>query len=100
VPESIYVAFAVSVLRSVLLLAGGWLVSRGLVDDGLAREVAAGLAVIIVTQLWGFWRIHQRRLFEKWLLWLGLQEMPTSDPEIAKQIVSDAKFYTKEGMLP
>ena len=100
-PESIYVAFAVSILRSMLLVAGGWLVSRGLVDDGLMREVVAGFAVIVVTQAWGFWRIHQRRLYEKWLLWLGLDTPPPADIETAAADVRrDAAYFTKQGMLP
>ena len=70
--DSIYMAFAVSVLRSALLIGGGWLVQRGLVEDGLMREVAAGLALIVVTQLWGFIRISQRALYEKWVLWLAM----------------------------
>ena len=40
--ESVYVAFAASIVRSMLLVAGGWFVSRGLVEDGLMREASAG----------------------------------------------------------
>jgi hypothetical protein len=99
--ESIYAAFAVSVLRSLLLLAGGWLVSRGLVDDGLAREVAAGLAVILVTQAWTFWRISRRRLLEKWTLWLALDTPPPADIEAAAaEVKQNAMYFTKKGMRP
>jgi hypothetical protein len=99
--ESIYVAFGVSVVRSLLLVAGTWLVSRGLVDDGLAREVAAGLAVIVVTQAWSFWRIHRQRLYEKWLLWLGLDTPPPADIETAaKDVQRDARYFTSKGMQP
>lgn len=98
--ESIYVAFAVSVLRSLLLVAGGWLVSRGLVDDGLATEVASGLAVILVTQVWGFWRAHQRELFQRWLIALGLEAESTTDPKVAREVVQLAKDMTREGIQP
>jgi hypothetical protein len=98
--DSIYAAFAVSVIRSALLVAGGWLVSRGMVDDGLAREVASGLALIIVTQGWGFLLIHRRRLYERWLLILGLDAMPTSDPEVAASIAQEAKVRVRAGWVP
>lgn len=98
--ESIYFAFAVSILRTSLTVAGAWLVSRGLVDDGLMREVMAGLAVLVVTQAWAFYRIHRRRLYEQWLLLLGLQEEPTKDPAVAEAIKADATFYARQGMLP
>jgi hypothetical protein len=98
--ESIYVAFAVSILRSLLLVAGGWLTSRGLVEDGLMREVMAGFALIVVTQVWGFVRIYRRTLYQKWLLWLGLQEPPSDDPAVVASIKADATFYTRQGMLP
>jgi hypothetical protein len=99
--ESIYAAFLVSVLRSLLLVAGGWLVSRGLVADGLMQEAMAGLAVIIVTQLWTFWRIHQRRLYEKWVLWLGLDTPPPADIEAAAEVVRrDARYFMKQGLEP
>jgi len=78
--ESIYAAFAVSLLRSMLLVAGGWLVSRGLVDDGLMREVAAGLALIVVTQVWGFWRIHRRAVYQRALVLFGIAAAPGTDP--------------------
>jgi hypothetical protein len=98
--ESIYMAFLVSVLRSMLLVAGGWLVSRGLVEDGLAREVASGLAVIVVAQVWAFVRIHRRRLYERWLVILGLDAEPTSDPEVAAAITQEAKVRVKAGWVP
>jgi hypothetical protein len=99
--ESIYVAFAVSILRSLLLVAGGWLTSRGLVEDGLMREVMAGLALIVVTQCWGFWRIYRRTLYQKWLLWLGLDTPPPEDIEAAAETVrKDAQYFTKQGLLP
>jgi hypothetical protein len=95
--ESIYAAFAVSILRSLFLVAGGWLVSRGLVDDGLAREVAAGLALIVVTQVWGFMRIHRRRLVERWLVAIGLDCPPDTDPAV---VVASANDAAKRGLLP
>lgn len=98
--ESIYMAFAVSVLRSLLLMAGAWLVHRGLVDDAQMREVAAGLALIFVTQGWAFFRIHQRRLFEAWLLALGIAETPSTNPAVAAQVRADAKAMTREGLRP
>lgn len=98
--DSIYMAFAVSVLRSALLIGGGWLVQRGLVEDGLMREVAAGLALILVTQLWGFIRISQRALYEKWVLWLAMREPATSDPNAAAAVKAEARFFTKERLQP
>lgn len=95
--ESIYVAFFASVLRSLLLVAGGWLVSRGLVDDGLMREVAAGLALIVVTQAWGFWRIHKRTLYQKWLLVIGLDSPPDRDP---RDVDREAQDATRQGLIP
>jgi hypothetical protein len=101
VPESIYAAFAISVLRSLLLIAGGWLVSRGLADDTLMREVAAGLAVIVVTQGWSFWRIHRRRLIEQWTLWLALDTPPPADIEAAAAVVRrDAQYFARQGLRP
>jgi hypothetical protein len=99
--ESIYVAFAASILRSLLLVAGGWLTSRGLVEDGIMREAMAGLALIVVTQVWSFWRIYQRALYQKWLLWLGLDTPPPADMEQAAATVKkDAQYFTKQGLLP
>jgi uncharacterized membrane protein len=65
VNESLYFTFAVSVLRSLLIIAGAWLVRRGLVEDGLMREVALGLAVLTVTQVWAFWRIKRRVIYTR-----------------------------------
>lgn len=98
--ESIYVAFAVSVIRTALTFAGAWLVQRGMVEDGLMREVAAGLALVAVTQVWGFWRAHQRALYQRWLLWLGMQEPSTADPDVMAAVKADAKFFTQEGLSP
>lgn len=102
--ERIYVAFAASVVRGMLLVAGGWLVSRGLVEDGLMKEVAAGLALIFVTQAWSFWRIHQQDIYQRWLVLLGLRE-PTplslmAQDEQATQVERAAKSRTKEGWIP
>jgi hypothetical protein len=99
--ESIYLAFAVSIVRSALLVAGGWLVSRGLTDDAMMREVAAGLALIVVTQAWVFWRISRRRLYEKWILWLGLDTPPPDDiAQAAEDVRRDARYFTQQGMEP
>lgn len=102
--DSIYLAFAVSVLRSLLLVAGGWLVSRGLAEDALMREVAAGLAIIIVTQVWGFVRIYRARLYARWLLVLGLEEIPEADQDARaaqeRGIEFEARLGAKSGDLP
>ena len=99
--ETIYHAFFVSVLRSLLLVAGGWLTSRGLVEDGLMREVMAGLSLIVVTQVWGFVRIYRRTLYQKWLLWLGLDTPPPADIEAAADVVRrEAQYFARQGMLP
>jgi hypothetical protein len=95
--DSIYQAFAVSVLRTGLKVAGGALVARGLVDDGLMQEVAAGLAIVIVTQAWDFWRIHKRELHQRWLVVLGLRASPYVQPST---IVEAAKERTRAGIQP
>lgn len=95
--ESIYMAFAASVLRALLLVAGGWLVSRGVVDDALMREVAAGLALIVVTQAWAFVRIHRRVLYQRWLVALGLDSPADSDPA---EIDAQARDAAKRGLQP
>jgi hypothetical protein len=98
--ETIYFAFAVSVLRTALTVAGGWLVTRGLADEPAMREVAAGLAVLIVTQAWAFVRIHRRTVYERWLVVLGLEAEPTADPAMADSIKAEAKVYARQGMRP
>jgi hypothetical protein len=95
--ESIYQAFLFSVLRAALLVAGGWLVSRGLVDDSLMREVAAGLALIIVTQAWSFVRIYKRQLYQRWLVLLGLRETPATP---VTDIETEARLRVKAGWVP
>jgi len=95
--DSMYQAFAISILRSLLLVAGGWLVSRGLVDTTLMREVATGLALIVVTQVWGFVRIYHRVLYQRWLVLLGLQETPATPPEA---VIAEARQRVREGWRP
>jgi hypothetical protein len=96
--ESIYFAFFASILRAMFLVAGGWLVSQGLVDDGLMREVAAGLALIVVTQCWSFWRIHKRTVIHRWVLLLGLESDPAiTPPEV---IEAEARARWRDGWLP
>lgn len=95
--ESIYVAFCTSILRAMLLVAGGWLVSRGLVDDGLMREVAAGLALIVVTQAWAFVRVHRRLIYQQWLTLIGLESDPETPPELVQ---AEAKARVRDGWIP
>jgi hypothetical protein len=95
--ESIYQAFAFSVVRAMLLVAGGWLVSRGLVDDGLMKEVAAGLALIVVTQVWSFIRIYRRQLYQRWLVLLGLRDTPATPVGL---IEAEARQRVKAGWVP
>ncbi len=95
--ESIYMAFLTSILRAMFLVGGGWLVSRGLVEDGLMREVAAGLALIVVTQAWSFWRIHKRTLVHRWAVIIGLEADPTTPPEL---VVAEAKARVRDGWMP
>lgn len=95
--ESIYQAFLVSVLRSLLMVAGGWLVSRGLAEDALMREVAAGLALIVVTQVWGFARIYRRQLYQRWLVLLGLRETPATP---VTDVEAEARQRVKAGWVP
>ncbi len=93
--ESIYQAFLVSIVRSLLLVAGGWLVSRGLAEADLMREVAAGLAIIIVTQAWAFVRIHRQVLYQKWLLTIGLDSPADTDPSTVREA---ARSATRRGL--
>ncbi len=95
--ESVYVAFAASIVRSMLLVAGGWFVSRGLVEDGLMREAVGGLAVITVTQSWAFWRLHRRLIYQKWLVLIGLESEPTTPPEVVK---AEAAARVRDGWVP
>ena len=98
--ESVAFAFFVSILRTALILAGGWLVSKGLVEDDLMRQAAAGFALLVVTQVWAFWRIHRRALYQRWLVVLGLEAEATTDPAIAKEIETLAKDMTRDGAQP
>lgn len=95
--ESIYQAFLISVLRSLLIVAGTWLVRKGFAEDALMREVAAGLALIVVTQVWAFVRIHRRALYQRWLLALGLDSPPDSDPADIDRAARDA---VRKGLQP
>lgn len=95
--DSIYQAFAISVLRTLLVMAGTWLVQRGLVDTSLMHDVAAGLALLVVTQLWAFYRVHQRALYQRWLVLLGLQQTPATPPET---IIAAAQQRVRDGWLP
>jgi hypothetical protein len=102
--ENFYKAAAVSVLRNGLKVAGGALVARGLVDDGLMQEVVAGLALVIVTQAWDFWRIHKREIYQRWLVLLGLRERMAADTGRqalqADYVVAMAKSRTQDGIKP
>jgi hypothetical protein len=95
--ESIYTAFLASILRAMFLVAGGWLVSRGMVEDGLMREVAAGLAVIVVTQAWSFWRIHRRTIIHRWAVRIGIDASPTTPPEF---VDAEAQARYRDGWMP
>lgn len=96
--ESIYKAFAISVLRTALKVLGGYLVARGLVDDGLMQEVAAGAAIVIATSLWDFWRIHRRALYQRWLVLLGI-EAPTGHTE-PEDVEAQAQRFMRLGLKP
>lgn len=95
--ESIYQAFLISILRTLLVMAGTWLVQRGLVETALMQEVAAGLALLIVTQLWAFYRLHQRALYQRWLVLLGLRETTATPPEA---VIAEAKQRVRDGWVP
>jgi len=99
VQESIYRLFAISVLRTMLKVAGGALVARGMVDDGLMQDVAAGAAIVIVTTLWDFWRIYRRQLFQGALVFLGLREVmaETNEEKLAQaqRIFKEANKLSK-----
>lgn len=96
--DSLYKAFLTSVLRTLLKMVGGALVARGLVEDGLMQEVAAGLAIVVVTAVWDFWRIYHRVLYQKWLVVLGLNEMPGA--MTAEEVEVKAKEMVREGYRP
>ena len=42
-----------TIVRSVLALVGGYLVSAGLVSDGQVQQIIGGLAVFLVAVIWG-----------------------------------------------
>lgn len=95
--ESIYKAFAISILRTALKVLGGYLVARGLVDDGLMQEVAAGAAIVMVTTVADFIRIHRRTLYQRWLVALGLDSPADTDPATIDQAARDA---VRKGLQP
>lgn len=96
--ESIYQAFLISILRTLLVMAGTWLVQRGLVETSLMQEVAAGLALLIVTQMWAFYRVHRRALYQRWLVLLGI-EAPTGHTDPA-DIEAQAQRFVRLGLKP
>jgi ABC-type nickel/cobalt efflux system permease component RcnA len=94
-----YRAFAISILRTMLKVAGGALVARGLVEDGLMQDVAAGAAIVIVTAMWDFWRIYRRQIYQNALVFLGLQEQMAETDEgkraQAERIFEEAKSISR-----
>lgn len=45
-----------SVLRWALTLSAGWLVSTGILDQGNADQVTAGVVAALLTVSWGIWQ--------------------------------------------
>lgn len=97
---SVYLQFFTSVLRKVLVAHGAVLVHRGLTDDSTLQAVAGGLAEIVIAGLWEFWSLHREALYQRWLIVLGLNTMPTRDPNAVEALKSDARYYVKEGLRP
>jgi len=95
--ESVFAAFFASIVRSMLLVGGGWLVGRGLVDDALMREASAGAAVIVVTQAWAFWRVHRRLLYQRWLVLIGLESPPHTPVGL---VTAEAQARVRDGWVP
>ena len=102
VQDSIYKLFAISLLRTMLKVAGGMLVAQGLVEDGLMQEVAAGAAIVIVSAVWDFWRIYRRQLFQGALVFLGLREQmeeTSSGRQMqAERIFKEAQSLSRRGL--
>lgn len=98
--SSVLRSLAVAVLRSSLALLGAYLVRWQLVDHGMMQEAAGVLAFMAVDKTWEFYQLHKVELYQRWLLALGLQEERTTNPDIAKGVEADARYFTKEGMQP
>lgn len=94
---NIYKAVLIAIARNLLLVVGGWLVSRGLLDDGLMQEAVTGLAAILVATVWEFVALHRQRLYERWLVALGLDSPADSDPATIDEAARDA---TRRGLQP
>jgi hypothetical protein len=95
--DSVIKGVCVSVLRGALIAAGAWFVRKGWVEDGMWQEAATGLAVIVVTQVWGWWRINRRALIHQWEVRLGLEATPETATEI---LTAEAKARLRDGWKP
>jgi hypothetical protein len=98
--SSVVRSLAVAVLRSLLALLGAYLVRWQLVDTGLMQEAAGVLAFMAIDKTWEFYQLHRRELYQRWLLVLGIEADPSTDPAVSREIVSLAKVMTKEGVEP
>ena len=86
--DNIYQQLVLVLLRKALTALGAILVARGWADEALVSEVAAGVALLLVSTLWSLWALHRRRLYAQLLLRLGLAAPPDTDPAT---IVASAK---------
>jgi hypothetical protein len=95
--ESFIKSVAISILRGALIAGGAWFVRKGWVEDGAWAEAAGGVAVIVVTQVCGWWFIHKRVLIRRWEILIGLE----SDAETAPQVITaEAKARYRDGWIP
>jgi hypothetical protein len=95
--ESVIKGVFVSILRGALIAGGAWFVRKGWVEDGMWQEAATGLAVIAVTQMWGWWSIHKRALVRRWEVLIGLESTPDTAPEV---VTAEAKARVRDGWMP
>lgn len=95
--SSVLRSLAVAVIRSSLALLGAYLVRWQLVDHGLMQEAAGVLAFMVVDKTWELYQLHRAELYQRWLVLLGLQNKPSTQPS---EIRALAEARTREGMLP
>jgi hypothetical protein len=95
--ESVIKGVFVSILRGALIAGGAWFVRKGWVEDGMWQEAAGGLALIAVTQVWGWVRINRRVLIRRWEVLIGIESDAGTAPEV---ITAEAQARYRDGWMP
>lgn len=101
-PNAVYRVILHSIVRSLLSMAGAWLVAHGLLDPGLVQDGATVVAYLIIDKVWELYVAHRaeiyRALYERWLLVLGIKADPGSaQPDVIR---ADARELARSGMVP